>query len=75
MLLADTNFFADHQGTAWHLTSTQAGTLAKEAGVKRLLLTHLPQTGSLEQLQQEAQAAAGTTVEVAVVKPQSIYKI
>lgn len=75
VLLADTNFFADHQGTAWHLTSTQAGTLAKQAGVKRLLLTHLPQTGSLDQLRQEAQTAAGEAIDVAVVKPQGIYNI
>ncbi|NLR10582.1 MULTISPECIES: MBL fold metallo-hydrolase [Lactobacillaceae] len=75
VLLADTNFYADHQGTAWHLTSTQAGELAKQAGVQRLLLTHLPQTGSLEQLNEEAQAAAGSQIPVRVVQPQTIYKI
>ena len=75
VLLADTNFYADHQGTAWHLTSTQSGTLAKQAGVHQLLLTHLPQTGSLAQLEAEAQAAAGKSIPVRVVKPQSIYKI
>jgi len=75
VLLADTNFYADHQGTAWHLTSTQAGQLASDAAVKRLLLTHLPQTGSLDQLQVEAQAAAGTAIPVEVVQPDSTYEI
>lgn len=75
VLLADTNFYADHQGTAWHLTSTQAGELAKQAGVQQLLLTHLPQTGSLEQLNEEAQTAAGSQIPVRVVQPQTIYKI
>lgn len=75
VLLADTNFFANHQGTAWHLTSTQAGELARQAGVKRLLLTHLPQTGSLTQLAHEAQAAAGETSKVSVVSAGAIYNI
>lgn len=75
VLLADTNFYADHQGTAWHLTSTQAGELAQQAQVKRLLLTHLPQTGDLNQLATEAHAAAGSDIPVEVVKPQAIYEI
>ena len=75
VLLADTNFFADHQGTAWHLTSTQAGKLAQQAGVSRLLLTHLPQVGDLQQLKAEAQSAAGTGTRVEVVQAGSIYNI
>jgi len=75
VLLADTNFFADHQGPAWHLTSTQAGNLARQAGVKRLLLTHLPQTGDLTQLATEAQAAAGDATAVDVVTAGSSYEI
>ncbi len=75
VLLADTNFYADHQGPAWHLTSTQAGQLAKQAGVNRLLLTHLPQTGDLAQLGDEAQAAAGSATKVSVVSAGVIYEI
>ncbi|MDT7014185.1 MBL fold metallo-hydrolase [Levilactobacillus namurensis] len=74
VLLADTNFYADHQGTAWHLTSTQAGQLAQDAQVGRLLLTHLPQTGQLSQLAAEAQAAAGK-VPVNVVHAGTTYRI
>ncbi|WP_179395137.1 MBL fold metallo-hydrolase [Lacticaseibacillus absianus] len=59
LLMADTNFLAEHQPPMWHLTSTQAGTLAAAAGAGRLLLTHLPQTVDLAQLQAEAQVAAG----------------
>jgi len=75
VLLADTNFYADHQGTAWHLTSTQAGQLAKDAAVGQLLLTHLPQTGDLSQLQREAQDAAGTTIPVSVVHAGTTYRV
>ncbi|PWG00616.1 MBL fold metallo-hydrolase [Levilactobacillus bambusae] len=60
LLMTDTNFFADHVGQAWHMTSTQSGELAKRAQVDRLLLTHLPQNGNLDQLVTEAQTAAGT---------------
>lgn len=74
VLLADTNFFANHQGVAWHLTSSQAGQLARNAEVGRLLLTHLPQTGSLVQLQHEAQATA-KTIPVAVVQAGTTYRI
>lgn len=74
VLLADTNFYADHQGTAWHLTSTQVGDLAKRAQVGELLLTHLPQTGSLAQLQQEAQTAAGA-LPVSVVHAGTTYRV
>lgn len=74
VLLADTNFYADHQGTAWHLTSTQAGALAQSAAVGRLLLTHLPQTGDLAQLTREAQLTAGT-VPVSVVHAGTTYRV
>ena len=50
LLMADTNFLADQP---------QPGKLAKDAQVKRLLLTHLPQQLDLVTLKQQAQAAAG----------------
>ncbi|MFD1484126.1 MBL fold metallo-hydrolase [Lacticaseibacillus baoqingensis] len=58
VLLADTNFLADHPAPLWHLTARQAGTLAQEAAVKRLVLTHLPQEVPLDQLKAQAQTAA-----------------
>lgn len=60
LLLADTNFLADKPAPRWHLTAPEAGALAKAAGAKHLLLTHLPQEVSLATLQAQAQAAAGT---------------
>ena len=74
-LLADTNFFADHEGPAWHLTSTQSGNLAKAAHVNQLLLTHLPQVGDLDVLRHEATSAAGNDVLVDVVQAGKVYKI
>lgn len=58
LLLADTNFLADHPAPLWHLTAPQAGELAKAAQVKHLLLTHLPQELALATLKAQAQAAA-----------------
>ncbi|WP_288528956.1 MBL fold metallo-hydrolase [uncultured Secundilactobacillus sp.] len=57
-LLTDTNFFNDKTGTKWHMTSGESGHLAMATGATQLILTHLPQTGDLNQLVAEAQAAA-----------------
>ncbi|EKK20337.1 Metal-dependent hydrolase of the beta-lactamase superfamily I [Fructilactobacillus florum 8D] len=64
LVIADTNFAANDQRKHWHLTSVEAGRLARQAHVSRLLLSHLPQTIPPEQLRQEAQAEAGTNVTV-----------
>lgn len=55
LLLADTNFYADQDGAeAGHMTSEEVGTIAANANVKHLLLTHLPHYGNHEQLMTEA---------------------
>ncbi|KLI74821.1 MULTISPECIES: MBL fold metallo-hydrolase [Lacticaseibacillus] len=54
LLMADTNFLADQPTPRWHLTAPEAGQLAKDAGVKQLLLTHLPQQLDLDTLKQQA---------------------
>lgn len=55
LLLADTNFYAEQDGAeAGHMTSEEVGTIAANANVKRLLLTHLPHYGNHEQLVTEA---------------------
>lgn len=54
MLLADVYFFSDKSNMPNHLSSLEAGRIAREAKVKQLVLTHLPQFGDLEQLCQEA---------------------
>ncbi len=62
VLMVDTNFYANHTGRMWHMTSTQAGELAKSASAKQLILTHLPQTGDLDVLRHEAQESAGEKI-------------
>ena len=54
MLLADVYFYSDKSNMPNHLSSLEAGRIAREAKVKQLVLTHLPQFGDLEQLRQEA---------------------
>lgn len=48
-----------------HLTARQAGELAKNAGVKRLMITHFYPEYVLSQLQQQAEETFGQTVELA----------
>ncbi|WP_099223663.1 MBL fold metallo-hydrolase [Listeria costaricensis] len=56
-LFADTNFFKEMAGKSRvHMASVEVGRLAKLASVKKLMLTHLPQNGSLAQLKNEAAA-------------------
>lgn len=66
LFLADTYLFAGNENHFAHFTSKEAGDIAKAAGVKQLVLTHLPQHGDLMQLQQEAQDAAGDAVHVSL---------
>lgn len=55
LLITDCNFYADQDGAAaGHMTSEQGGFIAKEAGVKHLLLSHLPQYGIQNNLIKEA---------------------
>ncbi len=68
LLMTDTNFYANKTGKKWHMTSAESGKLAKLAQTKKLLLTHLPQTGDLEQLVEEAKQSAGTNVHVRYAK-------
>ncbi len=57
LLVADTNFFHDLAGkTKVHMASVEVAKIAKEANVKSLLLSHLPEVGDLEVLKKEAAA-------------------
>lgn len=55
VLITDTNLY-DHQKDLdiGHMTSTEAATIAQEANVKTLILSHLPQYGDNEKLVIEA---------------------
>ena len=68
LFLADTYLFNGHEHHKAHFTAQESGTFAKNAAVKKLVLTHLPQFGDLQVLQEQAQTAAGAIpVELAAV--------
>ncbi|WP_373751117.1 MBL fold metallo-hydrolase, partial [Jeotgalibaca porci] len=62
VLLADTNFFQGQERHKVHMTSYEVGSIAKEANVQKLILTHLPPSGEWEKLLGEAKEAAGDVV-------------
>lgn len=59
LLIADTNFPEDVTGRKAHLNTKEAGTLAKDAKVKRLMISHLPQTVDAETMLSQSQKYAG----------------
>ncbi|MYL51183.1 MBL fold metallo-hydrolase [Halobacillus litoralis] len=66
LLITDTNFYKDMDGKkAGHMTSTEAATIAEEANVKTLWLSHLPHFGQLTRLRQEAEDIFSGTIQLA----------
>ncbi|SIS47558.1 MBL fold metallo-hydrolase [Salimicrobium flavidum] len=66
LLIADTNFYKGMDaGKAGHMTSEEAATIAAEAGVKELWLSHLPHFGNHSKLKQEAADIYGGEVKLA----------
>lgn len=66
LLLCECNFYGNLDGkAAGHMTSNDCGTLAREANVKELILTHLPHFGNLPQLVEEAVQHFPGTVQLA----------
>lgn len=58
LLIAESSFYGNQDGTnAGHMNSKEAARIANDAGVKQLLLTHLPHFGDRENLVKEAQEA------------------
>ncbi|PCR99328.1 MBL fold metallo-hydrolase [Lactococcus fujiensis] len=74
VLLADVYFFKEKHRMPNHLSSVEAGEIAKAAGVKKLILTHLPQFGDLNTLREEAQNAA-QTVPVELAQPHQKWQL
>ena len=55
LLLCECSFYGHQDGSnAGHMTSYDAGKLAEKANVKRMVLTHLPHYGNIEELKEEA---------------------
>lgn len=65
LALVEATYLKDHEG-APHLSARQAALTAKEAGVKRLLLTHIAPVIDREESRAEAEAAYGGAVDLAV---------
>ncbi|KRM95828.1 beta-lactamase domain-containing protein [Liquorilactobacillus aquaticus DSM 21051] len=68
VLMTDTNYSAGKKEPKWHMTSTESGKLAKDAAVKKLILTHLPQKEDLNLLLEEAKEAATKSIEVDIAE-------
>jgi ribonuclease BN (tRNA processing enzyme) len=67
LLLCESTHLTEREGDGvLHLSGRQAGVLARSAGVRRLVLTHLWPTDDPDQHRAEATEAFGAPVEVAV---------
>lgn len=60
-LVADTNFFAGMENHSAHMTAGEVGRIAREAQVKKVMLSHLPHSGNLKDLIREAEVEAPET--------------
>lgn len=55
LLVTDCNYYQGQDGSGpGHMNSEEAGRIAQAADVKKLVLSHLPQFGDLQQLKEEA---------------------
>lgn len=75
VFLVDTYLFAGNEHHQAHMTSKEAGELAMAASVKKLVLTHLPQQGSLKELKEQAELAADYVLPVLVAKRNLVLEI
>ena len=66
LLLCEGTFTADQEDKGPHLSARQAATAALEAGIPRMVLTHVPPTGDLDAQLAEAREVLGDRVELAV---------
>ncbi|MYL18401.1 MBL fold metallo-hydrolase [Halobacillus litoralis] len=66
LLITDTNFYHGMDGRGpGHMTSTEAASIARDAGVDTLWLSHLPHFGDPTRLRQEAQDVFQGTIQLA----------
>ena len=67
LAVCEATFLSDREGSLPHMSARQAGTNAREAGARRLLLTHLWARVDHQAARAEAAAAFGAPVELAVI--------
>ena len=65
LALCEATFLQDREGTVQHLSGRQAGQMARTAGAKRLMITHVWPTFDPNAIAAEAATTYGGTVEVA----------
>lgn len=67
-IAAESNLYEKYVGIIQgHMSGRQAGELAAKAGVKQMVLTHLPQYGELEEILDAAKTAFAGPVELAEI--------
>ncbi|MBT2570674.1 MBL fold metallo-hydrolase [Planococcus sp. ISL-110] len=68
LLVAESNLYEKYIGIIQgHLSGSQAGELAERAGAKKMLLTHLPQYGELDEILHAAKSSYSGEVEFAMI--------
>lgn len=67
LCLCEATFTAEHEGESQHLSGAQAGRQAREAGVRRLVLTHMWPVTDRDALRAEAVEGYGDRVELAAL--------
>jgi ribonuclease BN (tRNA processing enzyme) len=67
LALCEATFLQDREGSVQHFSARQAGTTARAAGARRLVITHIWPTLDHAASQAEAEAAFGAPVEVAAI--------
>ncbi|MGM9922405.1 MAG: MBL fold metallo-hydrolase [Bhargavaea sp.] len=66
LLVSESNLYEEYKGKSpGHMAGSEAGELARLAGAKRLLLTHLPQDGDVQLILSAAQEAFGGSARLA----------
>ena len=65
LALCEATYLQDHEGEAQHMSARQAGISGREAGVGRLVLTHVSPGVDREAIRHEGAAAFGADVTVA----------
>jgi ribonuclease BN (tRNA processing enzyme) len=67
LALCEATFLQDREGSVQHFSARQAGTTARAAGARRLVITHIWPTLDTGASQAEAEAAFGGPVDVAAI--------